>query len=791
MQTAWKLIYTILLIFKSIGDTVLYFASLVSAAIHALLAHFLSILRHGQQFSARFIKQTRSIRSQWHVPAFHAPSFPDRWFSRLNDRINSIIHAIASHLHKLKPTPSALTTKQTKTIKPSKPKQQTIYVAPFSVRHARIAMLLSFVMGSILTVMFVVIPFILYYWILSLPSPYLLSTRDIDVTTKIYDRHGSLLYEIYAEQNRTPIPLSDIPDHVRQATIAIEDQDFYTHQGFSLRGILRAANQTLVNKRLQGGSTITQQLVKTSLLTPEIKISRKIKEVILAFWSEQIYTKDQILEMYLNQVPYGGTAWGIESASRTYFGTSVKELNLAQAALLAGLPAAPTQYSPFGNTPEAAFERQREVLRRMVEEGYITSSQATDALSEPIVFETPKIPIKAPHFVLYVKQLLEERYGTRLVERGGLRVTTTLDESIQQKAQDIVTSHVTSLSRLRVGNGAAIITNPKTGEILAMVGSKNYFDTEAEGNVNVTLSKRQPGSSIKVVTYAAALENGYTAATLIDDAPVTYNIPGSTPYKPVNYDSRFHGLTPLRYALGNSYNIPAVKTINAIGVDTMVQKARAMGINSWTDDRPYGLAVTLGAAEATILEMATVYGTLANGGVRMDPMAILEVTDYTGQVLERARPQSGTQALNPSAAWIIGDILRDNIARAAAFGSRSLLVIPDKSVSVKTGTSNDKRDNWAIGYTPSVVAAVWVGNNDNAPMDPVLTSGITGATPIWHDLMVMLLEGKQDEIPPKPEEVISIPCYYGRVEHFLKGTEPLSGRCQSMPQRTTPTPEQT
>ena len=648
----------------------------------------------------------------------------------------------------------------------------------------------SFFLGVLVTGMFLFIPYTAYQWLQALPNPYLLSHRDLEVTTKIFDRNGILLYEIYADQNRTPLALGDIPEYVKSATIAMEDKDFYQHQGFSLKGILRAIIQTKFNGQLQGGSTITQQLIKSSLLSPEQTIARKIKEILLAFWAERIYSKNQILEMYLNQVPYGGTAWGIEAASQTYFGKSAKNLSLGEASVLAGLPAAPSEYSPFGNHPERAYQRQKEVLRRMVEDGYITRDQAQGALGEKLTFASPKIPIRAPHFVLYVKDLLERRYGPRLVERGGLRITTSLDITIQEKTQDILRSHIASLTNLRVGNGAALVTNPKTGEILAMVGSKDYFNLLDQGNVNVTTSLRPPGSSIKVVNYAAALENGFTAGTLLDDSPIVYKIPGSESYAPVNYDGKFHGTTPLRYALGNSYNIPAVKTLAKIGVHTMIEKGRRMGIESWEDESRYGLSLTLGGGEVTILDMARVFGTLANGGKQEDLLPILEVTDYTGRSIEKNMPKTPVAAVKPEIAWILSNILSDNIARTAAFGPDSALVIPGKTVSVKTGTSNDKRDNWTVGFTPSYVVAVWVGNNDNSPMDPLLTSGITGAAPIWHDVMLELLKDKQDDVPIKPDTVIAIPCYYGRIEYFIQETQPAFGRCAPIPSPTpSPTPK--
>ncbi len=648
-----------------------------------------------------------------------------------------------------------------------------------------------FLMGVAITIVFLFVPYNTYQWLKALPNPSLLTKRDLEVTTKIFDRNGVLLYELYADQNRTPLPLSDIPDVVKHATIAIEDREFYSHNGVSLRGIFRALRETLLYNRVQGGSTITQQLIKSAFLTPEIKLSRKIKEIILAFWTEHLYTKNQILEMYLNQVPYGGTAWGIETASQSYFGKSIKDVTLGEAALLAGLPAAPTEYSPFGNHPEKAFERQADVIRRMLEDRYITKLQAENALKEALHIQKPRIAIRAPHFVMYVRQLLEDRYGARLLAQGGLRIITSLDITVQEKTEDIVRSQIESLAALNVGNGAAIITNPKTGEILAMVGSKDYFDVAKEGNVNIATSLQQPGSAIKVVNYAAALEKGFTAASILDDSPITYSSPGSPPYAPVNYDGRFHGFVPLRYALGNSYNIPAVKTLAKIGVKSMMDKGKLMGIHSWQDESRYGLSLTLGGGEVTMLEMASVFGTLANRGVKQDLLPILEVSDYTGKIFERNHPKRGIQAVAPEVAWIMSNMLSDNHARTNAFGPNSSLVITGKTVSVKTGTSNEKRDNWTIGYTPSYVTTVWVGNNDNSPMNPLLTSGVTGAAPIWHDIMTDILKDKLDEVPIRPDNIIAIPCYFGRNEFFVKGTEPSFGRCVPLPTLTpsaSPTP---
>ncbi len=642
-----------------------------------------------------------------------------------------------------------------------------------------------FVFGIIVSIIFIFIPYNIYTFLKHLPNPDTLALRDIPATTKIYDRKGTLLYEIYADQNRTPVKLDQIPKVVKDATIAIEDKDFYYHQGVSLKALSRALYMDLKYHTVQGGSTITQQLIKSALLTPERTVTRKIKEIILAFWAERSYTKDQILEMYLNQISYGGTAWGIEAASETYFGKTVKDLTLGEAALLAGLPAGPTLYSPFGAHPEYTRNRQKEVLQRMVEDGYITSEEENAVLKQDLKFAKIYTPIKAPHFVMYVKDLLEQKYGPRVVEQGGLRVTTSLDLDIQKSTEEIIKANLESLKNLNVGNGAALITNPKTGEVLAMVGSKDYFDTKGDGNVNVALSPRQPGSSIKIVNYAAALQKGYTAGSILDDSPITYQTAGQPPYSPINYDGKYHGKLPLRNALANSYNIPAVKVLASIGVKTMIDEGKKMGISTWNDENRFGLSLTLGGGEVTMLDMAKVYGTLANKGTTVSLLPILKVTDYKGNILEEEKGRQEAHIVPESVAFILSDILSDNNARSAAFGPNSALNISGKTVAVKTGTSNDKRDNWTIGYTPSYVVTVWVGNNDNSPMNPILTSGITGASPIWHDIMNSLLKNGPNESFREPSDIVSLPCY-GHNEYFVKGTEPKGG-CAPLP-TLTPTP---
>lgn len=614
---------------------------------------------------------------------------------------------------------------------------------------------------------FLFLPIVLAMFLQDLPSPKGLSIREIPQTTKIYDRHDTLLAEVYSNQNRTLIKLSDIPMHLQEATLAIEDKNFYKHPGFDIPSILRALHIDLQGGSIQGGSTITQQLIKSSMLTPERKLSRKIKEVILAFWAERIYSKDEILEMYFNQVPYGGLAWGIEAASETYFGKSVKELTLAESAFLAGLTAAPSYYSPYGNYPEAWKGRQKDVLGRMVALGYITKKESETAQKEKLHFNTQRTSIHAPHFVQYVKDLLIEKYGLAAVEKGGLQVKTSLDLKIQEMAEKIVADEVAKAESLDLTNGAAVVTDPKTGDILAMIGSHDFDDPNG-GNVNLATSLRQPGSSIKVVTYAAALERGFTAASMLDDTPVTF--PGDYPYSPVNYDGRYHGQVTLRAALANSYNIPVVKLLNQMGVETLVATARDMGIKSWGDASQYGLSLTLGAGEVTMLDMATVYGTLANQGKRVDTDPILRITDVRGNVFEQKLPTSGRQVIAPATAFIISDILSDNNARAPAFGFNTPLRIPRHTVSVKTGTTDNKRDNWTDGYTANYVVIVWVGNNDNAPMSPTLASGITGAAPIWNRIMTNLVKNEKNQKPHIPSDVVIKKCN-GRTEYFARGTE--------------------
>lgn len=626
-----------------------------------------------------------------------------------------------------------------------------------------------------------------------LPLPTRLASFPYPESTLILDRNSQLLYEVYAEKNRVPVALADLPAYVKWATVASEDKDFYNHHGFDFRGILRAAYNTVFHRSLQGGSTITQQLVKNALLEPQRTIRRKIREAILTWATEVIYSKDKILEMYLNQVPYGGTAWGIEAASQTYFSKSAKDLSLAETALITGLPASPTRFSPFGSHPELAKGRQERVLKLMVEDGYISQEEADKAAVEELHFALTKTSIRAPHFSLYVKDLLSEQFGQKMVEQGGLKVTTTLDIDIQDAAQKSVQDELEKVKKMKISNGAALVTNPETGEILAMVGSKSYFDDEIDGKVNVTIRPRQPGSSIKPLNYALAFEKKLiTPVTPVNDAPTCFNVVGQKIYCPVNYDGNFRGPVQIRFALGNSLNIPAVKILALNGLENFVAKANEMGISTFKDASQYGLSLTLGGGEVTMYDMATAFSAFANAGIRQDLWAIEKVEDNRGKVLYQHEVVEGPRVLSMEASYLVTHILLDNNARQAIFGPSSWLIVKNHpEVAVKTGTTNDRRDNWTIGYTPSLLTAVWVGNNDNTPMSYV-ASGVTGASPIWHHIIQFALERKDKEAgkiiaewPLKPEGVVGAsvctisgllpdpanPCST-RFEYFIEGTVP-------------------
>lgn len=610
-----------------------------------------------------------------------------------------------------------------------------------------------------------------YLFAKSLPSPKIIGKANYPISTIIYDRNGVILYEVYHDQNRTPITLKSVPPYIYQASIAIEDKDFFNHDGVAIfSGVFRAIRDMSLNKGLQGGSTITQQLVKSALLSSERTIDRKIREIILAIWTERLYTKNQILEMYLNQVPYGGSAYGIEEASKLYFGKSAHELTIAEAALVAGLPQAPSLYSPFVNL-DAAMSRRSDVLEKMYEQRYITKEQKDEAINSQVTLAPMQSGIKAPHFVFYVKDQLQEQYGVQKVEEGGLRVTTTLDMQIQKQAETVLAEELDKVKYLNITNGAILVTRPTTGEILAMVGSSNYF-AQPSGSYNDTLALRQPGSSVKPFTYALAMEKGYTAATIIDDSPIAFTYVGAPSYVPVNYDGKFHGKVPLRIALANSFNIPAVKTLQIIGVPQYLSYTSKLGITTWTDTSRYGLSLTLGGAEVRMIDMATAFGVFANQGYRVDLTPFDKIETVYGSIIQELDPQK-IKVMNDGVSYIISDILSDNFARQWEFGTHSALEVSGYKVSVKTGTTDNKKDNWTIGYTPEFLVAVWVGNNDNKPMNQALASGISGAAPIWNRTMNYLLTSYSTHNTwfEKPNTVVEKTCFYGKPEYFIRGTE--------------------
>lgn len=627
--------------------------------------------------------------------------------------------------------------------------------------------------GFVFSAIFIFLPLALFIFVSDLPNLSDLSVNSIPKTTKILDRNGTLLYELYANQNRTIVSLADVPKSLRDATIAIEDKDFYAHPGFDLRGIIRAFVTNVRNRGFQGGSTITQQLIKSAFLTSEPTIIRKTKEIALAFLAERIYSKDQILELYLNYVPYGGTAWGVESAADVYFGKNLEDLDLAEVAFLAGLPQSPSAYSPFLSNDNSYKRRQKEVLTAMVRQGYVKQKDADEAVKKELVFKSQRVPLRAPHFVMYVRNLLIQMYGVSSVERGGLTVTTTLDLPTHEKAQEIVTTEVENNSALNIGNGAALITTPENGDIVAMVGSRNYFDEERDGNVNLTTALRQPGSAIKLITYTLALESGYTEASILDDTPLT--IPGTDggpSYTPVNYDGAFHGRVPLRIAFGNSFNIPPVRLAQKLGPDQIKNYGIKMGISSWEGAKNYGVSITLGGLDSRMTDLATAYGVIANGGYRVNLDPILEVKDSYGKVIYEKEPIL-SPVVDPAVAFIIADILSDNNARRIEFGLNTPLAIPGTKVSVKTGTTDNKRDNWTVGFTPKTLVATWVGNNDNSPMNPALASGITGAAPMWNKLISMMIDKTgSPSAAPIPSNIVRKFCA-GQYRYFVKGTENL------------------
>ena len=654
-----------------------------------------------------------------------------------------------------------------------------------------------FALGSLVAVVAgVFLFFVLFAWFSrSLPKPGEV-VRRAGFSTKIYDRSGTLLYDLFDDERRTPITIDQVPMELQHAVVAVEDKDFYKHQGFDFMTFVRIPYNVLFKQRVIGGSTLTQQLVKNALLTNERSITRKFKELVLSLQIERKFTKDQILEMYLNEAPYGGTAWGVGTASEVYFNKDVSELTLVESAILAGLPQRPSAYSPYTGKTDIDGQplwkvRTKGVLRRMREDDYISEAAYQQALGDldTVVFEKAAININAPHFVFYVRDLLAEMYGEEAIEAGGFRVTTSLDLNLQNAAQEIVKTEVEKVEHLNISNGAALVMDPRNGEILSMVGSRDYSNASISGQFNVVVDGlRQPGSSIKPVTYLAMLQHGYTPASMIVDADTIFAPhENAKEYHPKNYDGKFRGPVSLRNSLGSSLNIPAVKSLAIVGVDDFLNLAYDMGFETLAPTKEnmsrFGLAVTLGGGEVHMIDTVTAYSSFANSGQKVEPVAILKVENSDGKVLFEHRPTQGEKVMEESEAFLINHMLSDNNARAMAFGTGSLLNV-SPYVAVKTGTTNDQKDNWAIGWSQDVIVGAWVGNNDNTSMKSV-ASGVSGATPIWRNILLKALELEAYATPewkvPETVEQVSLDRISGypehdgfesRMDYVIKGTLP-------------------
>jgi 1A family penicillin-binding protein len=596
---------------------------------------------------------------------------------------------------------------------------------------------------------------------LQLPDFNNFENRSIANSTKIYDRTGTIvLYNIHDNIRRTEVPIAEISLYVQQATISIEDSHFYEHNGFRPTSFLRAAIANVMSGSYsQGGSTITQQVVKNALLTRDKTISRKLKEIVLSLKLDREVPKDTILQIYLNESPYGGTLYGVEEASLSFFGKRAKDVNLIEAAYLAALPQSPTYYSPFGKHRDALEKRKNLVLERMYELGYITEDEKMAAQSDTVNFEKDVSNSgKALHFVMFIREYLEQQYGDDMVQNGGLKVITTIDYPLQKQLEDIVKEGaLENTKRFKATNAAAVAIDPRTGQILAMVGSRDFFDEEIPGQYNIALAERQPGSSFKPIVYAAAFNKGYTPETVLFDTPTEFNSycdPYGNPeranakcYMPENFDSIFRGPVSLRDALAQSLNVPAVKLLYLTGIETAMDLAQKMGLSTIQDPSRYGLSLVLGGGEITLLELTNAYGVFANNGIYNPPQGILEVRDGDNTVLEKFTRKE-RDVLPESVTSLVSNVLSDNTAKIPAYGANSPLFFGDRPVASKTGTTNDYRDVWVIGYTPSVVVGMWGGNNNNSPINKKV-AGLVLA-PIWHKAMIAAMGTSSVEYFPDP-----------------------------------------
>ncbi len=631
---------------------------------------------------------------------------------------------------------------------------------------------------------------LLWFTTIQIPDLSSFDKRLLGESTKIYDRTGTvLLYDLGQNVRRTVIPFDKISPNIKNATLAIEDASFYSHSGIKISSIIRAAFADIFSLQFdQGGSTITQQVVKNSLLTKDKTVTRKIKEILLSIKLEKTLSKDEIFNLYLNEAPYGGTIYGAEEASEAFFGKSASDLDLAESAYLAAIPQAPTYYSPYGSHKDALETRKNLVLQRMKENGFITGAQYDQAKAEKVTFQDQVTGgIKAPHFVMYIKDYLDETYGEQMVAQGGLKVITTLDYDLEQHAEEIVKKYaLDNAKKYHATNSALVAVDAKTGGILTMVGSRDFFDKDIDGQFNVATAKRQPGSSFKPYVYAAAFNMGYRPETVLFDVPTQFstncsadNFTGDNGcYAPQDYDGKYRGPISLRNALAGSINIPAVKLLYLVGVQNAIDLATQMGISTLTTPDQYGLTLVLGGGEVTLLDMTGAYSVFANEGVKHQVHGIVSVTDNSGNILEQEDPNDqGTEVLPKDTALLISDVLSDNTARTPVFGAHSSLYFPDRDVAAKTGTTNDYRDTWVIGYTPQVAVGAWDGNNDNSPIAKQVAGYIVA--PMWHEFMNYLLSTLPDERFEKPEQkdLSSLkPVLRGQWQGAVQGTDPLTGQ---------------
>lgn len=630
-------------------------------------------------------------------------------------------------------------------------------------RHVKNRLIREF---FLLAVSFCVVVFALVsVWVANIELPDFdnFENRAVANSTKIYDRTGKIvLYNIHDNIKRTEVPLSEMSIYLRQATIAIEDAHFYEHNGFRPTSFIRALLVNIVSGGFsQGGSTIDQQIIKNALLTKDKTITRKVKEIILSLKLDKEVPKDTILQIYLNESPYGGTLYGVEEASSAYFGKHAKDVTLVEASYLAALPQSPTYYSPYGKHRDMLEKRKNLVLERMHELGYITETEKNNAQGEVLSFERDASNSgKALHLVMYVREYLEQKYGDDVVQNGGLKVITTIDYNLQKQLEEIVkVGALENEKKFRATNSAVVAIDPKTGQILAMVGSRDFFDTAIPGQYNIATASRQPGSSFKPIVYAAAFALGYTPETVLFDVPTQFSalcdaygnpnkgVKSSACYMPENYDETFRGPINLRNALAQSLNVPAVKLLYLTGLDRVISLAQNMGLSTITDPDRYGLSLVLGGGEITLLELTNAYAVFANSGIYNKPEAVLEVKDSFGTVLEKFSPKE-KEVLPLSVTALVSSVLSDNQAKIPAYGSNSPLYFGSRPVAVKTGTTNDYRDVWVIGYTPSVVVGMWGGNNDNTPIDKRVAGFVLA--PVWHKAMDVAIGTSSVEYFPDP-----------------------------------------